>query len=387
MAENNIKSGSQVDQTEGSLSMSSGASTAAAVGASPDVGAGAGEQVDQTLMNKLNSIYSKGMEDLRKTYSGGDSNRLHMKVVSSDNMIERWMSHFMPTVMLLINVAFQHGRTDVEAVTAQLKTCVQESVKEAVKDEVDKAKADITAATNEAKTELQNEAKKIKDDMLSEVATAVDQRVAGSPDIQNMFTGKLVKCRSDIDKQEAYDRGNNIIFSGLRLDASEKTSRTKTTEIIIEELSKINCDITKDDLLCHRIYRRNASESNLPPLVVARFVSQIVRNKVMSYRQTFTKPDEGKYMNEDMTALQRSLFNYLRTKEDIVIKKTVGYKDGKIVFLLKKNEHIQSNKKWSYAQSVLDLGKIDPGLEVNLLDADVMKSLGLKECMWTTNLE
>ena len=90
-------------------------------------------------------------------------------------------------------------------------------------------------------------------------------------------------------------------------------------------------------------------------------------------------------MNEDMTALQRSLFNYLRTKEDIILKKTVGFKDGKIIFLLKRNENSLSRQKWSYAHNILDLAKIDPDLEIDLTNEVMMTSLGLKDCMWTTN--
>ena len=107
----------------------------------------------------------------------------------------------------------------------------------------------------------------------------------------------------------------------------------------------------------------------------------------MSFKRTFNDSGTGRYMNEDMTALQRNLFNHLRNKEDIILKKTVGYKDGKIVFLLKKNEHSISKFKWSYVHNVLDLAKIDAELEIDCMNVNVMKSLGLEDCMWATGSE
>ena len=104
----------------------------------------------------------------------------------------------------------------------------------------------------------------------------------------------------------------------------------------------------------------------------------------MSFKRTFNDAATGKFMNEDMTALQRSLFHYLRNKEDIVIKKTVGYRDGKITFLLKRNESSTATNKWSYAHNILDLVKIDDDLKIDLMNAEAMKSQGLHDCMWAT---
>ena len=89
-------------------------------------------------------------------------------------------------------------------------------------------------------------------------------------------------------------------------------------------------------------------------------------------------------MNEDMTFLQRKLFSHLRTREDIVIKKTVGYKDGKIIFLLKKNAE---NKKWSKVNTVLNLEKVDPSLKPDLSKDSVLTAFGLENCIVPIDME
>ena len=85
-----------------------------------------------------------------------------------------------------------------------------------------------------------------------------------------------------------------------------------------------------------------------------------------------------------MTPLQRSLFYYLRQRDDIVIRKTVGFKDGNVICLLKKNE---SNKKWSRIENAFDLAGIDNNLELDIHDDSMMKCLGLEDCRINFNLE
>ena len=248
---------------------------------------------------------------------------------------------------------------------------------------------EINVKVNFTKDEVMNDIKEenkiMKESILREVNDTINHNITNNAVLHKSITTKMVKCKSDIDKRESHDRGNNIIFSGIADDTAEKTNRGKTAEILINELSKISCTITRDDVICHRIYRRNGAPSRDAPLILARFISPIVRNKVMSYKSSFKNSGEGRFMNEDMTALQRSLFNYLRTKEDIILKKTVGFKDGKVIFLLKKNEHSTSRQKWSYAHNILDLADIDTDLEVDLTNEGMMSTLGLKDCMWTTN--
>ena len=115
-----------------------------------------------------------------------------------------------------------------------------------------------------------------------------------------------------------------------------------------------------------------------------RFVSQQIRDKVLSYSTRYKDSDNGKYMNEDMTGLQRKLFSYLRNREDVVIKKTVSFKDGHIICLLKKNEN--RNKAWSRISSALDLADLDDNLAVDFSDENTLDSLGLKEALVDINI-
>ena len=143
----------------------------------------------------------------------------------------------------------------------------------------------------------------------------------------------------------------------------------------MKTLADINCSITKEDIsTSHRIYRKNTSNSS-PNIILTRFISQQVRDKALSFNRSFKDPSAGKYLNEDMSPLQRSLFAYLRSKDDIVLKKTVGFRDGHIIYLTKANEN--KPRGWSRINNVLDL---DGELEVDLNDSDVLKDLGLADC-------
>ena len=86
-------------------------------------------------------------------------------------------------------------------------------------------------------------------------------------------------------------------------------------------------------------------------------------------------------MNEDMTPMQRKLFNYLRNKEDIIFKKSVGYKDGKIVFLLVANEFSQDRRKWSRAENILDLANINGDLVPDMNSESILENFGLRDCL------
>ena len=77
------------------------------------------------------------------------------------------------------------------------------------------------------------------------------------------------------------------------------------------------------------------------------------------------------------------LFFYLRQKEDIVIKKTVAFKDGNIICLLKKHE---SEKRWSRVESALDLVHLDKELELDIHNHSMMEYLGLDDCEININL-
>ena len=61
------------------------------------------------------------------------------------------------------------------------------------------------------KEEFKNELESIKQDALIEVNKAIDSNVM----LQKKVTEKMVKSKSDVDKREAFERGNNVILSGL----------------------------------------------------------------------------------------------------------------------------------------------------------------------------
>ena len=79
-----------------------------------------------------------------------------------------------------------------------------------------------------------------------------------------------------------------------------------------------------------------------------------------------------------MTSLQRSMFSYLRKKDDIVIRKTVGFKDGHIICLLKKNEH--KDKGWSKVKDIFDLLELDETFADELSNDDFLRDMHLLEC-------
>ena len=106
-------------------------------------------------------------------------------------------------------------------------------------------------------------------------------------------------------------------------------------------------------------------------------MSRQVRDDVLGFAYTFSTSATGRYLNEDMTPLQRKLFYFLRQKEDIIIKKTVAFKDGNIICLLKKNEN---EKRWSRVESALDLTHLDKELELDVHNHSMMECLGLDDC-------
>ena len=85
-----------------------------------------------------------------------------------------------------------------------------------------------------------------------------------------------------------------------------------------------------------------------------------------------------------MKVEQRKLFFFLRTKEETIFKKTVAYRDGRIIFLLIENE---TNKQWSRADSIFDLINIHSELEIDFSDAATLDNLGLKDCKVDIDLD
>ena len=219
------------------------------------------------------------------------------------------------------------------------------------------------------------------EEVIQETRAYVSEAVAK---VNEEITRTMVRCSYNNDKHEAYSRRLNLSFSGIPCADAEKNNPSLTADKVVNELANVNCNITKDDLSsCYRLYRRNATNA-APPLILATFVSQKVRDKVLSYSSQYKDKDSGKYINEDMTNLQRKLFSYLRSKDEVVIKKTVSFKDGHIICLLKKNE--ERTRGWSRVHTALDLAELDENLAVDFTDEDTMESLGLKEYFVNINI-
>ena len=151
-----------------------------------------------------------------------------------------------------------------------------------------------------------------------------------------------------------------------------------TINKLIDELKSIGCEIDKDRIsISYRMFRKHAT--NAPGVIFASFISQQDRDYVLSFRDTYRNAEQGKYINEDMTLLQRKLFNYLRTKEDILLKKSVGFRDGRIVFILKKNIN-GTDKQWSRIENATDLNIVTHGIEMDYNDQGLLETLGLQDC-------
>lgn len=263
--------------------------------------------------------------------------------------------------------------TDANVVTSVLSEVVSLAIVNTTQEIVP---AVIAACITQIKDSIKDE---VIDEVMSETKDFVKESVAK---VNLELTKKTVSCEYNIDKQEAHIRRMNLCFSGIIQDVREERNPTVTADKIVTELANIGCEIKREDFSsCMRIYRKNTN-IQAPNLIVATFISQQVRDRVLSYKSSFNDPDSGKYVNEDMTALQRKLFTYLRSKEDIVIKKTVGFRDGYIIYLLEKNKH--ATRGWSRAKSALDL---TDDLAIDYNNNELLNTLGLGNCTININLD
>ena len=225
----------------------------------------------------------------------------------------------------------------------------------------------------------------MKEDMKKEVLEEAKAHLhMQTATMKYAVTKKMIKSKYDLDKREAYDRRSNLIFSGIGEDQEEKKNPRLTRDKLVNILTDLGCRISREDIsACHRVYRKNTTNGS-PNMVICRFVSRQVRDEVLGFAYTYSTTAAGRYINEDMTPLQRKLFYFLRQKEDIVIKKTVAFKDGNIICLLKKNEN---DKRWSKIESALDLVYLDKELELDIHNHSVLEYLGLDDCEINLNLE
>ena len=241
----------------------------------------------------------------------------------------------------------------------------------------------VSACVRNIKDVLKDE---IKNEIKSEIMGETREFVKESVELVNeSLTARMVNVRSDCDKLEAQSRRPNLVFSGIEEDVQERRNPSITAGKIVSELNDVGCDICIEDLSSvNRLYRKNKSNP-APNVIVARFVSQQVRDRVLSYQTTFNGRSDNKYLNEDMTKLQRNMFSYLRNREDVVIKRTVGFKDGHIIYLLKRNEHV--DKGWSKVRNISDLIKLDSNFTDELSNDDFLKAMELLDCKVNIDLE
>ena len=298
------------------------------------------------------------------------------KELRNTGLVNAVVRRILPLLTFAIVEGIKQSKVEIEEIKMQIKN----EVKDEIKSEI------VPVLKDELKYEVKSE---VTDEIKTEVMTDTKMFVANSlTKVSNQMTLNNVKYITGQDKREAYDRKLNITFSGIPLQQEERRNPDVTTNIVVDELNSITgLTIKKEDISsCYRIFRRPAANGNTdnngPPIIVARFISHQIRNKVLSYRTMFnTSGTPGtpgtKFINEDMTFLQQKLFKYLRTREDIIIKKTISYKDGRIIFLIKDNE---TEKKWSRVDSVLDLATVDPRFEVDLNASDMLFTLGMKDC-------
>ena len=316
---------------------------------------------------------------------------------NSTNLIIRKILPLL-TLAIIQGVKLSKSNETKAEIKEEIKTEIKEEIKTEIKDEIvtdikdvikNEIKNDINIEiSNELREEIKSTTKnEIKDELKAELMQETKAHIANSlTKVSDEMTHKNIKCVTSQDKRESFDRRPNIIFSGFTLETTTERNARDTTDKIVNELNNITgLNFTKEDLsACYRIFPKQGSTPNGPPPILVRFVSYQLRNKVLSHRTDFNKQPGNKFMNEDMTFLQHKLFTYLRTKVEVIIKKTVSYKDGKINFLTVDNA---AQKKWSKVDNVLDLAKIDISLQPNLSDTNVLFELGLKDCKVNITLQ
>ena len=126
----------------------------------------------------------------------------------------------------------------------------------------------------------------LRDEIMCETKEYVNQTTAK---VNSVLTQKMVKLRCDMDVKESYDRRLNIVMSGVVEEPGENRNPSVTADLVVNKLAYIDCNITKEDIsTCHRIYRKNTSNSS-PNIIMTRFISQQVRDKALKVQTTFKK--------------------------------------------------------------------------------------------------
>ena len=293
-------------------------------------------------------------------------------IFDRDAIMAKSQSEVAKIVQDQINEENKIDFTNPNTVINILSRCVSNAIVTTTEDAIPVV---LSAYLTQVNAKLKTE---VKDEVMIETKEFVCESVVK---VNRELTEKMVRASYKSDKQELFDRRLNLTLTGVEEDVQEKTNPSLTADKIVAELSDIGCSIKKEDLSSyHRLYRKDMSNTN-PNLILTRFVSQQVCDHVMGYRTRFNNHEEGKYMNQDMSHLLRRLFSYLRTRDDILIKKSVSFKDGRIIYLLKRNE---SGCRWSRASNIFDLEK---DFNIDLMNNALLSFLGLEDCIVNINLD
>ena len=279
------------------------------------------------------SLFSKVSTEAEKTFKSLDDcddedfSPSQSKELRSAGLVNAVVRKILPILTFAIVEGIKQSKVDPEEIKMQIKNEIKSETIPMLKTEL---KSEIKSEiTDEIKTEVMRDTKMFVANSLTKVA--------------NQMTLNNIKYITGQDKREAYDRKLNITFSGIPVQQDERRNPDITTNIVANELNNITgLTIRKEDISSYyRIFRKpsttGSKEDNDPPIIVARFITHQIRNKVLSvpHRTMYNTATGTKFIKEDVKFLQQKLFKYLRTREDIIIKKTISYKDGWIIFLTK----------------------------------------------------
>lgn len=140
-------------------------------------------------------------------------------------------------------------------------------------------------------------------------------------------TGAFARRKKNINDLEQYTRRNNVRIYGLA-DDNRLESLDSTCKLVINTLnSKLNMKLVLGDIdIAHRL-GKFSSDGNRP--VICRFVSRIVKKKVVSARKQLK--GTSIVIREDLTLKNAKLLEAVSSKEEVL---NTWSDDGKILAVL-----------------------------------------------------
>ena len=136
---------------------------------------------------------------------------------------------------------------------------------------------------------------------------------------------------------EQYSRRDCVEIKGIEYTANESTD-----EIVVNVAKKMGLTLTKADIsVSHRLNYQAQEHSSfhdlqdLPPKIIAKFISRNVRDNFMKNKNKIKKEDRI-YINESLTKENRQIFNNCLQYKKKHQFKYIWTKNGKT--LLKKND-------------------------------------------------